>query len=402
MKLSDQKVKEFQLLRMALREGIIDMDRLSSAVRMKRAKEYLERHNKSIWQGKNEYWYTKLDGRLIKKKRLEDLQDLLISRYEALDPDRSLTFKSVYNEWIESKASYNEVKQNSILRYRDDYKRFFEGKAFESTPIDEIDDVVLDEFVRNTISTYELTAKSYACFRTIVLGVMKYAKRYHYTSFSVSMFFKDFQISKSAFKAASKKKTYIYSKEERSILYEYFMKNPSVVNLGLAFMCLTGLRVGELSALKKEDNIELRKLYVHRTETRAEIDGKKQVIVQDTAKMGHDDIVILPRAAQRIIDITNMRTHDCEYLFSENGKRITAHSYRRWLEKACKEVGIDYRPPHQMRKTYASILLSSGIDEAIVKKEMRHTDISTTRQYYQYVTESDLEEQDLIERTVGL
>lgn len=402
MKLSDQKVKEFQLLRMALREGIIDMDRLSSAVRMKRAKEYLERHNKSIWQGKNEYWYTKLDGRLIKKKRLEDLQDLLISHYEALDPDRSLTFKSVYNEWIESKASYNEVKQNSILRYRDDYKRFFEGKAFESTPIDEIDDVVLDEFVRNTISTYELTAKSYACFRTIVLGVMKYAKRYHYTSFSVSMFFKDFQISKSAFKAASKKKTYIYSKEERSILYEYFMKNPSVVNLGLAFMCLTGLRVGELSALKKEDNIELRKLYVHRTETRTEIDGKKQVVVQDTSKMGHDDIVILPRAAQRIIDITNMRKHDCEYLFSENGKRITAHSYRRWLEKACNEVGIDYRPPHQMRKTYASILLSSGIDEAIVKKEMRHTDISTTRQYYQYVTESDLEEQDLIERTVGL
>ncbi len=402
MKLSDQKVKEFQLLRMALREGIIDMDRLSSAVHMKRAKEYLERHNKSIWQGKNEYWYTKLDGRLIKKKRLEDLQDLLISHYEALDPDRSLTFKSVYNEWIESKASYNEVKQNSILRYRDDYKRFFEGKAFESTHIDEIDDVVLDEFVRNTISTYELTAKSYACFRTIVLGVMKYAKRYHYTSFSVSMFFKDFQISKSAFKAASKKKTYIYSKEERSILYEYFMKNPSVVNLGLAFMCLTGLRVGELSALKKEDNIEPRKLYVHRTETRIEIDGKKRVIVQDTAKMGHDDIVILPKAAQRIIDITNMRTHDCEYLFSENGKRITAHSYRRWLEKACKEVGIDYRPPHQMRKTYASILLSSGIDEAIVKKEMRHTDISTTRQYYQYVTESALEEQDLIERSVGL
>ena len=157
-----------------------------------------------------------------------------------------------------------------------------------------------------------------------------------------------------------------------------------------------------LDSLYIEYNIGSCKLYIHRTETRVETESGRRIIVQDTAKMGHDDTVIIPKAAQRIIDITKMRTHDDEYLFSKNGSRVTARSYRRYLEKACKEVGIRYRPPHQMRKTYASILLSEGVDEAIVKKEMRHTDISTTRAYYQYITESDKEEKDIIDRIVGI
>ena len=55
-----------------------------------------------------------------------------------------------------------------------------------------------------------------------------------------------------------------------------------------------------------------------------------------------------------------------------------------------------------MRKTYASILLSERVDEAIIKKEMRHTDISTTRTYYQYITSNDEEEKAVINKIAGL
>ena len=401
-RLSDEIIKNVLLFTTAVKEGIIDLDQLDTAVRMKKEKEYLSKHKGSIWQGKNEYWYTRIDGKLIKKRRKEDLEESIISYYRALDESETPTFKSTYREWIRSKQEFKEVKESSILRYQDDYNRYFKGSKFELIPIADVNDVALDEFVRDVISKYELTSKSYSCFRTVVIGVFKYAKRYHYTDFSVSSFFKDFQISKSAFKKGSERKAYIYSKREREELYEYFMSNPTIEHLGLALMCLTGLRVGELAALKLEDNIGSCKLYIHRTETRVETESGRRIVVQDTAKMGHDDTIIIPKAAQRIIDITKMRTHDDEYLFSKNGSRVTARSYRRYLEKACKEIGIRYRPPHQMRKTYASILLSEGVDEAIVKKEMRHTDISTTRAYYQYITESDKEEKDIIDRIVGM
>ena len=399
-------VNKISLLLEAVSKGIIDVDDLETKVAVVKDKEYLDRHKFKIWQGKNGYWYTRiLEGdkrKLIKKTRKEDLEDFIINREKELDPEFDPTFKQVYEMWISDKIKYKEVKDNSVLRYKDDYRRYFAGTEFEKVLIKEIDDFTLDDFVRGTISKHELTSKAYSCFRTIIIGVLKHAKRKRFTTFSVSTFFKDFEISKSAFKKGSSKKAYIYDEDERSELYEYLMKNPTIENLGLAFMCLTGLRVGELSALKYEDNIESCKLYVHRTETR-HIEGEKsQIVVQDTAKMGHDDTIVLPKAAQRIIDIAHMRTNRDEYLFSVGGRRVRAQTFRRHLNKACKELGIKYRPPHQMRKTYASILLASGVDEAIIQKEMRHTDIATTRSYYQYVVKPDDKEKAIIDEVMGL
>lgn len=400
---SDQIIKNLSLLYKATEQGIIDIDRLKVTLSMEDERRYLEKHDYKIWQGKtNKCWYTRIEGKLIKRAAKENIEKVVIDHYKQLEIDSLPSIKSCFNEWIDSKQKYNEVKDNSICRYQDDYKRYIKGTAFEKVKMSEIDDFILDDYVRSTISKFELTSKGWSGLRTIIIGTLKYAKRMRYTDFSVSTFFSDFQISKSAFKRASAKKRYIYSKAERASLYEYLMSNPTIEHLGLALMCLTGLRVGELAALKLEDNTSSCHLYVHRTETR-EFEGKKRKIaIQDTAKMGHDDTIILPKAAQRVIDITKMRTHRDEYLFSVNGRRITAQTFRRHLKNACEAIGIDYRPPHQMRKTYASILLSEGTDEAIIKREMRHTDIATTRAYYQYITADDDEEKAIIDAIAGL
>lgn len=399
-------VNKISLLNEAVWRGIIDIDDLECQISNVKDKEYLEQHEFKIWQGKNEYWYTRIvengSKKLVKKRTRDAIEKAVIEYQKAKDPEHDPTFKQVYESWVEDKQKYKEVKDNSLLRYRDDYRRYFNGTAFEQMKVKDIDDLILDDFVRDTIGKFELTSKAYSCFRTIVIGVLKHAKRKRYTNFSVSTFFKDFEISKSAFKKGSDRKGRVYKEAERKELYVYLMSNPTIENLGLAFMCLTGLRIGELAALKYEDNIESCKLYVHRTETRHMEEGKIVIVVQDTAKMGHDDEIILPKAAQRIIDITHMRTNRDEYLFSDSGRRITAQCFRRHLKKACSELGIEYRPPHQMRKTYASILLSRGVDEAIIKKEMRHTDISTTRAYYQYIIRSDDKEKSIIDEVIGL
>lgn len=405
---SDQIIKDFKLLCDAASQGIIDLDLIAAQIEMNKRKEYLESHKFKIWEGTNEYWYTYVEGdekrKLVKKKTKETLEDYLVDYYKALDPDENPTFKQEYNAWMESRKEYSEVKPSSILRYGDDYKRFFEGTEFESIKISEIDDLILDDFVRSTIARKHLTAKAYSGLRTVIIGVLKYAKRKKHTSFSVSLFFSDFQISKSAFKKPSSKKKRIYTEEERQMLYEHMMKKPTMQNLGLSLMCLTGLRIGELSAIKKEDNVSSCLLYIHRTESvyEDEADKKKKAMVQETPKMDHEETIIIPKAAQRIIDIANMQSHGDEYLFSIKGKRITTRSFRCALKKACEEIGIEYRSPHQMRKTYASILLSSGVDEAVIKREMRHTEISTTRAYYQYITKEDDYNKELIDKITGL
>jgi len=73
-----------------------------------------------------------------------------------------------------------------------------------------------------------------------------------------------------------------------------------------------------------------------------------------------------------------------EYLFERAGKRIRSNAIRRALYRICDNLGIPRRSPHSIRRTYASILLTNGVDEAIVQTQMGHSDIKTTREHYQY------------------
>ena len=141
---------------------------------------------------------------------------------------------------------------------------------------------------------------------------------------------------------------------------------------------------------------------IQRTESRKKVDGKVVPFVNDSPKMDHDGEILIPKAAQLIINRAHMMTHDEEYLFSFRGHRINNQSIRKHLRAACKKCGISYKSPHQMRKTYGSMLLAEGVDEAIVKRQMRHTEIATTRSYYQFVTESEAEEQAVIEKIIAL
>lgn len=404
---SDQAVKEFLLLREALREGIIDSDTLNHLVSEMKDAKYLEEHKKTIWQGKDGKYYTHIDKegvrKLIKRNTKAEIEKYLIEFYKEQDPENKPTFEIIFWRWLKSKEKYHEVKTSSILRYEDDYRRFISGTAFEKMKVEDVNDIVLDEFVRTSIADKNLTAKSYSGLRTIVCGALKYAKRYHYTSFSANIFFKDLDLSKNSFKKSSNKRKIVYTKDERVKLYEYLRASNDIRDLGLAFMCLTGLRIGELSALKYEDNVGKYRLYVHRTEARSrDENGKIIFIVQDTPKMDHDEEIILPKAAQEIIDDVHERTKTSEYLFSIAGRRITTRVFRYRLKTECDKIGITYKPPHQMRKTYASILLSSGVDEALIKREMRHTDIQTTRSYYQFVTESLEAEKSIIDSVMGI
>ena len=73
-----------------------------------------------------------------------------------------------------------------------------------------------------------------------------------------------------------------------------------------------------------------------------------------------------------------------EFLFVDKLGRIRAKRFNTWLHRTCKKVKIPERSTHKIRKTYASILLSSKVDERLITLQMGHTDISTTKGIYYF------------------
>ncbi len=83
-----------------------------------------------------------------------------------------------------------------------------------------------------------------------------------------------------------------------------------------------------------------------------------------------------------------IRGNDSGHLFSSMTKNhtllnkgISVRTIGDIIDKRCIDVGIKRFTPHDLRRSFATNLLESGVDVFIVQKLMRHANINTTRVY---------------------
>jgi len=124
-------------------------------------------------------------------------------------------------------------------------------------------------------------------------------------------------------------------------------------------------------------------IHVKRTEICYEDDNGKRVFpVRDFPKTeaGIRDVII-PEKYVRYLNKA-LQVSSGEYLFEINGKRILTYQFRNRLKTVCKKTHVVNKSPHKIRKTYASMLIDSGVNEAVIISQMGHTDIKTTKGFY--------------------
>lgn len=68
-------------------------------------------------------------------------------------------------------------------------------------------------------------------------------------------------------------------------------------------------------------------------------------------------------------------------LIQEDGRGITPPAVASWLLRACSRAGIPKATPHDLRRTFASVLLGQGTDLPTVQRLMGHADPRTTARY---------------------
>lgn len=140
----------------------------------------------------------------------------------------------------------------------------------------------------------------------------------------------------------------------------------------------TGMRTGELMALKWEDiNFVSNKIHVRRS-IRQGIEG--------TTKNGKDRLIdMLPVVASALKKKYRENGLKYDYIFTSRlGKPYTeSNSIIRWKWKPLlKRCSIDYRKLYNTRHTFATTMLLNGEDVLWVSKTLGHADISTTMKYY--------------------
>lgn len=346
----------------------------------------LKNHPYAIWQGKDGRWFTHLvdkDGKRVTRVRKteKELQKEIIKFYKSLEENP--TVNQLFQEWMDRKTQNEDLAPATDTRYRGLYKTYFE--PLRRKKIRNVRPVDIEDFVYYVIHEFGLSRKEFNGVRTVLYGIFRLARRKELFPYDIQALLADLQIPNKVFAVKHKEdREQVFFPEEEEKLIAQLRKKHDVRNLGLELLFKTGLRIGELAALKPSD-ITGNVIHITRTETKYIKDGKHRYEIVDRPKTeaGVRDVVIKDDALEIIHEIRRINPFG-EWLFMDRGKRLTQNCFRQRLYRECDKAGVPRRSPHKIRKTYGTKLYDSDLPASFICNQMGHTDIRCLEKYYYF------------------
>lgn len=361
--------------------GIINLAYIQKQAENMERQKMLDKNPWKMYQGKDGSWYVYLPNgntrKRIKRKNKKDIEQAIVSYWR--EKEENPTIEETFTEWNDRRLKLQQIAPGTHQRNKQIFNRCY--TEFGKRKIKSVTPEEISDFLEEQIAKCGLTAKAFSGLKSITKGFLKRAKKRRLISFRVEELFYD--LEDLSFKKNRKKdEEEVFMDNEVSDILSYLIENPDIRNLGILLMFLTGLRVGELVALKFED-IENNIIHVRRTETRFCVDKKYVYEVKESPKTeAGDRMAVVPVEYAWILKRLKMQSPFGEYIFSEKGKRFTTNVIRRRLTRVCNTLNIPARSPHKIRKTYATIMFENHVDSKMLIKMMGHTDISCTENHY--------------------
>ena len=366
--------------------GIIDLPNIQSIIEMKKRQELLNNHPYKIWCGSNGKWYTYLPdetkGRVLKKKSTkEDIEDVVIKYQESIMSNP--TIEELFDEWNDHRRDIGRIAKSSHTRLRQVFDRHF--KEFGKRRIASVKENEWIDFLEVQVFEHDLSSKAFASLKSITKGMLKWAKRQGVIAYNPELMLTELDLSDNVFtKKIKEDYEEVFDEDETQKMLSYLTGNRDIRNDGITLLFVSGMRVGELVGIKPQDiNLNSNTVKIRRTETRFKDGDETVYAIKEYPKTqaGIREIVI-PSSYSWLLKELYVKSRGQEFVFEENGKRITTLLIRKRIYSICKKTGVYKKSPHKIRATYDTILLDNGVDKRTVKDQMGHSDIAVSEKNY--------------------
>ncbi len=166
------------------------------------------------------------------------------------------------------------------------------------------------------------------------------------------------------------------------LLNRELRKTDDLLSNILLLIRATGMRIGECLNLQKD--------CLHH------LGGDDWALHVPLGKLHNERLVPVDAEARKILDrIVGMvgastSTDPASLLLTLNGRKLSCTRVRKALRNASQRAQCQPVRPHQLRHTYATMMLRSGISLPALKEILGHRDLEMTMRYVQ-VTQADLQ-----------
>ncbi len=356
---------------------------------MARTGENIYKRKDGRWEARFIYAYN-ADGKAQYKyiyapTYTEVKTKLLFCRTSTSAEQRASKNKGTYaywlDEWLRSKKM--SVKESTYIRYMKTIENHI-TPVLGKYPMDKISTELMERYVTDKLQSGKmdasggLGAKTMSDILVIIKESFKYAKSYGINIVC------DF--NRISFKKAQKEMRVLSPLEEQRLV-SVLMDTTDRYKMGV-FICLyTGIRIGELCALKwKHISLTEKTIKIEQTMQRLQYehtmtDNKTHIVVTEPKSNSAYRTIPLP---DFVIDIIKPFVgHSEGYILSENGcsviePRTMQNRFKSYLHSG----GIDNSNFHALRHTFATRCVEAGFDIKTLSEILGHSSVKITLDKY--------------------
>lgn len=173
------------------------------------------------------------------------------------------------------------------------------------------------------------------------------------------------------------------NKEEYKRLSQYCRENLNVTNIGILIALDTGLRIGEICALRWKDiDIDTRLLHVNHTVSRINDDRNQCRWVLETPKTV-SSLREIPLSKVLIHSLQQIyEQSDSDYIVSDHEAFINPRTFEYRYHKEMRKSQVTNVNFHTLRHTFATRCVEGGMDIKTLSEILGHSNVSITLNTY--------------------
>lgn len=293
----------------------------------------------------------------------------------------SKTCNELFDDWL--KFIRADIKESTYSKYVFAVEKHIKPDLGDLSVCD-LTTEHLDRFVHNKLTRGKLNQEDGLAPKTVadLLSILKLAMKFgrergytlpeHLTIHNPRQTLPEIKIMDE--KACEKLETYIL----------HHLDSP--VCIGILLSMYTGLRIGEVCALRWEDiNLETKILSVNKTLMRIQNNSpnaeSKTKIIECTPKTGNS-VRKIPLPDCICPFLLKMRKNPHCYLLTGTKSYMEPRSYYNHYKKILCDIDMNIYNYHALRHTFATRCVEQGFDVKSLSEILGHADVSTTMRRY--------------------